>query len=124
MTEKPSEKSEMSELAFASTQLQTSIAPAALSSHVGERIRIAARRLGWKPSRTKDIWYGDERVDIKPRELRKVEELTGVRYGQAELSEIDQIIARADAILALQGTGGGSPVLAALRALVGAADRP
>lgn len=114
----------MSELAFASTQLQTSIAPAALSSHIGERIRAASRRLGWKPNRTKDIWYCDPRVSIKPRELRQIEELAGVRYGHAELSEIDQIIARADSILARQGTGGGSPVLAALRALVGAADRP
>lgn len=124
MSEKHSENSEMSEIDWASTQLQERIAPASLSSHVGERVRAAAMALRWNPSRTKDIWYGDPRVSIKPRELRQIEELAGVRYGHAELSEIDQIIARADFILARQGSGGGSPVLAALRALVGAADRP
>lgn len=124
MSEKHSEKSEMSEIDWASTQLQLRIAPPSLSSHIGERIRLAARHLGWSPSRTKDIWYGDERVSIKPRELRKIEETTGVRYGHAELSEIDALIARADTILASQGKDIGSPVLAALRALVGAADRP
>jgi hypothetical protein len=123
MSEKPSENSEMSEIDWASTQLQERIAPASLSSHIGERIRHAARTLKWKPSRAKDIWYGDERVSIKPRELREIEELTGVRYGHIELTEIDQLIRNADAILARQGTGSGSPVLAALRALVGAADR-
>jgi hypothetical protein len=124
MPEKPSENSEMSELAFVRGHLHENIAPPEVSSHIGERIRAAARRLGWGPSRTKDIWYGDERVSIKPRELRKIEEITGVRYGQAELSEIDALIARADTILASRGAGSGSPVLAALRALVGAADRP
>lgn len=124
MSENRSEKSEMSELAFVRERLHQNIAPAHLSSHIGERIRAAARRLGWSPSRTKDIWYGDERVSIKPRELRKIEETTGVRYGQTELSEIDALIARADTILASGGAGGGSQVLAALRALVGAADRP
>ena len=123
MSEKSSENSEMSEIDWASTQLQERIAPASLSSHIGERIRHAARTLKWKPSRTKDIWYGDERVSIKPRELREIEELTGVRYGHIELTEIDQLIRNADAILAHQGAGSGSPVLAALRALVGAADR-
>ena len=124
MSENPSEKSEMSEIDWASTQLQLRIAPPSLSSHIGERIRLAARHLGWSPSRTKDIWYGDERVSIKPRELRKIEETTGVRYGHSELSEIDALIARADSLLARQGPDIGSPVLAALRALVGAADRP
>lgn len=124
MPEKPSENSEMSEIAWAQAQLHQRVAPASLSSHIGERVRHAARALKWKPSRTKDIWYADDRVSIKPRELRQIEELTGVRYGQAELTEFDQLIARADALLAGEGPRGGSPVLAALRALVSAADRP
>jgi hypothetical protein len=123
MSEKPSENSEMSEIAFASTQLK-SIAPPALSSHIGERIRAAAIRLGWSHSRTKDIWYADERVSIKPRELRQIEEVTGVRYGREELAEIDALISRADALLVGNIPDRGSPVLAALRALVGAFDRP
>lgn len=124
MSEKSSENSEMSELVWAQTQLHEAVAPSALSSHIGNRIRHAARVLKWKPSRTKDIWYGDERVSIRPRELREIEEYTGVRYGHAELTEIDQLISRADAILACAGEGAGSPVLAALRALAGAAYRP
>jgi len=123
MSEKSSENSEMSELAFASTQLQTNIAPPALSSHIGERIRAAARRLGWSHSRTKDIWYEDERVSLKPRELRQIEEITGVRYGREELAEIDALITRADTLLASRGEDFNSPVVAALRALLGAVDR-
>lgn len=124
MSEKSSENSEMSEVAFASEQLKTRIAPPSMSSHVGERIRAAARFLGWSQSRTKDVWYADERVSLKPRELRKIEEITGVRYGREELAELDALIARADTILASRGPHSGSPVIAALRALVGSADRP
>ena len=123
MSEKPSENSEMSEIAFASTQLK-SIAPPSVSSHIGERVRAASIKLGWSHSRTKDIWYADERVSIKPRELRKIEEITGVRYGREELAEIDAFISRADTILADESPRSNSPVLAALRALVSAFDRP
>jgi hypothetical protein len=123
MSEKPSENSEMSEVAFASEMLKTAIAPPSLSSHVGERVRAAALILRWSPSRTKDIWYADPRVSIKPRELRQIEEITGVRYGREELAHIDELIRRADALLVDEKPRGGSPILAALRALVGAVDR-
>lgn len=124
MSEKPSENSEMSEIEWASDQLRGLIAPPTLSSHVGQRIRAAARLLKWKPSRTKDIWYADERVSMKPREMRQIEEMTGVRYGPNELTETDRLIARADAILANRRPGNGGQVLAALRALVGVDHRP
>lgn len=123
MSEKPSENSEMSEIAFASEMLKTAIAPASVSSHIGERVRAAALTLRWSQSRTKDIWYADPRVSIKPRELRQIEEMTGVRYGREELASIDALISRADALLVDEKPRGGSPILAALRALVGAADR-
>lgn len=124
MSEKSSENSEMSEVAFASEMLKTAIAPASISSHIGERIRAAAVTLRWSQSRTKDIWYEDPRVSIKPRELRQIEEMTGVRYGREELANIDALISRADALLVDENPRVGSPVLAALRALVGAFDRP
>lgn len=114
----------MSELAFVQHQLHSCIAPALISSHKGERIRAAAITLRWSQSRTKDIWYADPRVSIKPRELRQIEEITGVLYGREELAEFDTLISRADAILAGEGPRVGSPIMAALRALVGAADRP
>ena len=123
MSEKSSENSEMSELAFASEQLRLNIAPASVSSHIGERVRAAAITLRWSQSRTKDIWYADPRVSIKPRELRQIEEMTGVRYGREELADVDALISRADALLVDRNPRGGSPVLAALRALVGAVDR-
>jgi hypothetical protein len=123
MSEKSSEKSEMSEIAFASEMLKTAIAPASISSHIGERVRAAAIALRWSPSRTKDIWYADPRVSIKPRELRQIEEITGVRYGRKELENIDALIRRADALLVDETPRHGSPIIAALRALVGAVDR-
>lgn len=123
MSEKPSENSEMSEIAFASDMLQNAIAPASLSSHIGKRIRAAALALRWSQSRTKDIWYQDPRVSIKPRELRQIEEMTGVRYGREEIANIDALISRADALLVDENPRGGSPILAALRALAGAVDR-
>ena len=123
MSEKSSEKPEMSEVAFASEMLRSEIAPASISSHIGERVRAAAVTLRWSHSRTKDIWYADPRVSIKPRELRQIEEITGVRYGREELATVDTLITRADAILVDEVPRGGGAVIAALRALVGALDR-
>lgn len=123
MSERVSEKSEMSELAFASKAMQERIAPVGSAQFVSTRIRNAAVALRWRYSRARDVWYGDSRVSLKPRELRKVEEVAGVRYGQQELNEVDALIARADAL-----TMGGDPdfygpFVAAIRALAGALDR-
>lgn len=114
----------MSELVFASRMMREVIAPPGSAGSKGERIRAAAQKLRWKFSRARDVWYADERVSLKPRELRKIEELSGVRYGQEEANEIDQLISRADALLARKGAGMDSAVVAALRALLGALDRP
>ncbi len=123
MSEKDSENSEMSEINWAQTQLHERIAPSAFSSSISARIRHAARQLGWSPSRTKDVWYADPRVSIRAKELRQIEEITGVRYGREELAQFDQLISRADALLANQGPREGSAVVAALRALASALDR-
>lgn len=94
-----SEKSEMSELVFASRMMRERIAPAGSADSKGERIRNAANTLRWKYSRAKAVWYADDRTSIKPRELRKIEEISGVKYGKQEVDELDQIISRADALL-------------------------
>ncbi len=86
-------------------------------------IRNSGGSLRWSFSRTKDVWYADERVSIKPRELRRIEEVSGVTYGRQEIGEVDRLIARADAILAHGGARLDRPLIAALRAFVGAADR-
>jgi len=122
MSETTKEKPEVSELAFASNAMRQRIAPPALGS-VKERINRAAAALRWSSSRTRDVWYADPRVSIKPRELRKIEEIAGVVYGRKELSEIDAIISRADALLMGTDPDFVRPFIAALRALVGAADR-
>jgi hypothetical protein len=124
LSEIPEEKSEMSELAFASEMMREKIAPPSLSSSISARILAAARALRWKYSRAKDVWYADERVSIKPRELRKIEELSGVQYGKAEADSVALLISRADALLESQDPDFHGPFVAALRALVGALDRP
>lgn len=124
MSEKPSEKSEMSELVWASQMMRDVIAPAGSAGSKGERLRDAARVLRWKFSRAKSVWYADERVSLKPSELRKIEEITGVQFGRQEAREIDMLIERADALLARPKAHSHGAVVAALRALVGALDRP
>lgn len=124
MSENPSEKSEMSSVEFVQYALRTRIAPPDVGQSVAERIRYAARRLGWSYSRTKDAWYADPRISIKADEVRKIEEATGARYGREELREIDAIISRADEILDSQGTSSRGALAAALRTILGALDRP
>jgi hypothetical protein len=100
MFNKSSEKSEMSELTWASMQMRETIAP---RGSVKERIRNAALVLGWDHSRARTIWYADERASIKPKELRRIEEVAGVTYGRQERGEVDRLIAQADALLAGYG---------------------
>lgn len=123
MSEISTEKSELSELAFASDALRTRIAPPGAAPSKGERIRAAALALRWKFSRTKDVWYADPRVSLKLKELRRIEELAGVRYGQQELIEIDSLISRADALLEGSDADFYRPFVAAFRAMAGAFDR-
>ena len=122
MSEKSSEAG-MSEVAWASGLLQSRVAPVGSAQNVETRIRNSARRLGWKFSRARDVWYGDQRVSIKPLELRKIEEITGVRYGQEEVRDIDALIAQADALLMGTDPDFVGAFVAALRSMVGASDR-
>ncbi len=120
MSNKSSEKSEMSELTWASERLQKDIAP---NGSVKERVRDAARALGWKHSRARTIWYADERASIKPKELRRIEEITGVEYGRNERAEVDRLIAKADSLLMGNDPDFHGPFVAAVRAFFGALDR-
>lgn len=113
----------MSSTAFASTSLQELVAPLGSAGGKMERIRLAARRLGWQYNRTKDVWYADPRVRMRPEEIRDIEQLTGIRYGRDEIREIDTFIAKADAIMASSGKGGRRPFLTALCAFMGIEDR-
>lgn len=123
MSEKLSEKSEMSELAFASNVLRKHIAPPGSAASKGERILAAALALRWKPSRTKDVWYGDSRVSLKPKELRRIEKVSGIVYGREELKSVDALIARADALLVDRDADLDRSLVSAFRAFLGALDR-
>jgi len=98
MSEKKSSENEMSELAWASSQLRARVE----SGSVKERIRTAARLLEWKFSRTKAVWYADDRVSLKAVELRRIEEVSGIAYGREELNSVETLIARADALAATE----------------------
>ena len=123
MSEKPSEKSEMFSVEFVQDALRTRIAPPDVGQSVAERIRYAARRLGWSYSRTKDAWYADPRISIKADEVRKIEEATGARYGREELRTVEDLISRADALLDGSDEDYHRPFIAALRAVARLADR-
>lgn len=123
MSEKQLEKSEMSSVDFASTALQRYVAPQASGQNIKDRIRIASRRLGWSFSRTKDVWYADPRVSISVDEMREIEEAAGIKYGRAEVRTIDDLIAKADALLDGQDADFHRPFVVAFRAFIGALDR-
>lgn len=123
MSEKSSEKSEMSSVEFVQTALRGHVAPPDAGVNVGDRIRRAAHRLGWSFSRTRDAWYADPRISISADEIKKIEETTGLRYGREELRSIEELIGRADAILSHTDEDFHRPFLAALRAVARLADR-
>ena len=120
MFNKSSENSELSEIAWASERLQKDIAP---TGSVKERIRNAAVALKWKHSRARTVWYADARASIKPREMRRITEVTGLEYGQQELRSINQLIANADTLLVGGDADFYRPFVAAFRAMAGAFDR-
>jgi hypothetical protein len=122
MSEKPLEKSEMSSVEFVQYALRDHVAPPSIGS-VKARWLHAARSLKWSVSRVKDAWYADPRISISADEIRKIEEKTGLRYGREELRSIEELIGRADAILAHTDEDFHRPFLAALRAVARLADR-
>lgn len=123
MSEKLSEKSKMSVVEFSQFALRTRIAPPEYGS-VKSRIRKAAARLGWSFTRTKDVWYADDRVSISGEQLIAIEEASGLRYAKQELIDAETLISRADALLDGADADFYRPFVAALRAFVGAQNRP
>lgn len=98
MSEKTSEKSKMSTVEFCQRALKDEIAPRNIGD-VQTRIREAARALGWSYTRTKDAWYADPRISIKPHELFRVEAVSGLSYAREEMRTNDAAIERATALL-------------------------
>ncbi len=106
---------------FCQDAMKNQIAPKSVGS-VQERIRKAARDLGWSYTRTKDAWYAEPRMSIKPEELFRVEAVSGLQYARQEMRTNDAAIERATALL------GENPHLArsffaAMLKMVGIQDR-
>ncbi|MCO5159651.1 MAG: hypothetical protein M9939_00825 [Mesorhizobium sp.] len=113
----------MSSVEFVQDALRQHVAPPGSGVSVGDRIRIASRRLRWGYSRTRDVWYADPRIKISADELRQVEENTGLRYGRKELRSIEEVIAKADALLVGEEADFYRPFVDAFRAMARALDR-
>lgn len=135
MSEKRSDKSEESAVQFAARQLKARIAPPGSAAGVEARIRLASRRLGWSYTRTKDVWYAEDRVSIDADEMRQIEEKSGVRYGISKgdheggtagelIAKAEAFIARAEALLEREDPDRHRPVVCAIRTLFGSLHRP
>lgn len=139
MSKKPLELSKMSSVEFAQFALQERVAPPNIGN-IKERLRVAIRlvlafdlkkvkqdereELEWTPNRVRDCWYADPRITPSADQIRDLEEMTGLRYGREELAEIDQYIARADALLDGPDADFYRPFVAAFRAFHRALARP
>ncbi len=115
-------KKVMSSVEFTQYALRNYISPPGAGS-VKARLRQASRKLGWTPSRTRECWYGRDRVRVSADEIRKIEEVTGLRYGQEELRTFDELINRADALMDGPEADFYRPFLAAMRAMARVVDR-
>jgi len=122
MSEISREISEMCAVEFTQYALRNHVAPPSIGS-VKARMRHATRKLGWTANRTKDAWYADPRISISADEIRKIEEVTGLRYGQEELRTFDELINRADALMDGPEADFYRPFLAAMRAMARVVDR-
>lgn len=122
MSEKASEKSEMSTVEFCQRALREEIAPPSIGAKL-ERIRHASRQLGWSYSRTKDAWYADPRISIKPEELFRIEAVSGLSYAREEMRKNDRAIERATALLGGEDTRLVRTLVAAVREALGLRNR-
>lgn len=114
----------MSSVEFVQDALRYHVAPPGAGVNIRDRIRVAARRLGWGYSRTRDAWYADPRISISADELRAIEKTTGLHYGRQEVASINEIIARADALLDGNEADFYRPFVDAVRAMARAFNRP
>lgn len=123
MTEIKSETTEMGSVAFAQMALRDRVAPQSVGS-VKARITVAARKLGWKVSRAKDVWYADPRISINADEMRAIERLSGLVYAaRQEMRTNDEIIAKIDAFMVGHDADFYSAFRTAFRSFFGLPDR-
>lgn len=114
--------SEMSSVEFSQYALRNHVAPPSIGS-VKARLRHAGRQLSWTANRIKDAWYADPRITMSADEIHELEALTGLRYGREELRTVDDLIARADALLDGPEADFFRPFADAIRAMARIAHR-
>ena len=123
MTEIKSETTEMSSAVFAQMALRDRVAPPSIGS-VKQRITVAARKLGWKVSRAKDVWYADPRISIDADEMRAIERLSGLVYAaQQEVRTNEELIAKIDAFMVGHDADFYGAFRTAVRSFFGLPDR-
>lgn len=123
MSKKSLETAKMSDATWTQFALKEHVAPRGSERNISARIRLAARRLEWKYSRTETLWYADERASIKPGEIRRIEEVTGLEFGRQELRSVEDLIANADALLMGNDPDFVGAFVAAFRTFASAMDR-
>lgn len=123
MSNKSSEKSKMSSIAYTTHMLRKEVAPPRISSNKKNRIRHASRELGWLFNRTRDLWYNDGRYKPSPDEIIDIENYTGTRYGRQEVTELDALISKADNLLHNQDQDFHSAFIDAVFQMAGALNR-
>ena len=73
LSDKSSEKSEMSALAEASMLVRELAEPGSPGETVKAALQRACRRLGgWPPSRVRDLWYADPRISVSADEMNRL----------------------------------------------------
>jgi hypothetical protein len=80
--------------------------------------------LQWSFTRTKDAWYAHPRISIDGEELTRVEQVSGLEYAKRELRSLDDLIAKADALLDGPNADFHRPFVDAFRAFISALNRP
>jgi len=108
---------------FARFALREVIAPRKIGNI---KLRLNTARMvmrHWTENRVRDVWYADPRISISADEIRDLEGITGLRYAKQEARELDELIARCDALLGGPDAGVVSALIDALRRALGAMDR-
>ena len=99
MFNKSSERSDLSDVAQASA-LVREVAPVE-GATVGERILIAARKVGWGFNRTRDVWYEQaRRIDAREMDqLREARQNRKLQEATNEYRDLRERISRLEAAL-------------------------
>lgn len=127
MFNKSSENSELCDVAQASALIRE-VAPIE-GATVGERILYVARKLGWRHSRAREIWYEQaRRIDAKEMDqLREARKTRKLQEATNEYRELRARIARIEAALLASDENFHRPQIDALQQSIGrfsGVDRP